>query len=72
MLYRSGMLWPHYPLKKSIWDQLEWFVTHVNPWFDRGNNFIVGSDAGVNAFDNANGNTGGGNSFRVVLLYYDN
>ena len=39
------------------------------PWFDRGGGMNIGSETGVNAFDNANGHAWSDNSFRVVLLF---
>jgi len=51
----------------SWYADVAYFVHSGYPWFLRGTTFVHGLDAGVFAFDNTNGSTGGSVSFRVVL-----
>ena len=46
-----------------------WFVDYWNPWFIRGYALYHGLGAGVFTFGHTYGHAGGGNSFRVVLLF---
>lgn len=50
---------------------MDFFVSSYNPWFIRGNAYNNGSDAGVFAFNNANGHTNGNGSFRVVYTIFN-
>jgi hypothetical protein len=43
------------------------FVTSGNPWFIRGGNSNNGANAGVFAFNNANGDTNTNNAWRAVV-----
>ena len=46
------------------------FVNSNNPWFIRGGAYNNGTETGVEAFNNTNGNANTNNSFRVVCADY--
>jgi len=47
-----------------------YFVYPTNPWFNRGETYAAGTEAGVFAFGRGNGSANSNDSFRVVLADY--